>query len=120
VLSTCADQSGLPSIVSRGDNQTVYIVVDDFGRSGRPYRETEVEDADLETTITNLTQGEYSNPVRIVSFNTAEKWSEDPSADSAYDIRRRCDLQAADVLSTIQGFVERHDCHSRQLTLRLI
>jgi hypothetical protein len=107
-----------PSIVIRGDNQTVYIVGDDFGLSGRAYRETEVEDADLETTITILAQGEYSNPVRVVSFNTAEKWSEDLSADSAYDIR--CDLQPHDVPSNIQEFVERHEGHTRQLTLRLV
>ena len=36
-----------PSIVSDGSDQNVYIVVDDFGRLGREYRETDVERADL-------------------------------------------------------------------------
>jgi hypothetical protein len=37
-----------PSIVPRGDEQNVYIVLDDFGRNGRAYRETDPEQADLE------------------------------------------------------------------------
>jgi hypothetical protein len=112
--------SWTPSIVPRGDDQTVYIVVDDFGRNGRAYRETDVEAADLETTIMNLMQGEYSNPVRVVSFNTAEKWSQDVSADVAQEIRR-FDLQLHDVPSNIQDFVEQHEDYNRQqLTLRLI
>jgi hypothetical protein len=30
-----------PSIVPKGDDQKVYIVLDDFGRLGRSYRETD-------------------------------------------------------------------------------
>jgi hypothetical protein len=41
-----------PSIVPYGADRTVYLVEDDFGRNGRAYRETDVETADLETTIT--------------------------------------------------------------------
>jgi hypothetical protein len=43
-----------PSIVPKGDDQNVYLVVDDFGRNGRAYRETDVEAADLETVILGL------------------------------------------------------------------
>ena len=111
--------SWTPSIVRAGDDQNVYIVIDDFGRSGRAYREADVETADLETTITSLLAGEYSNPIRVVSFNTAERWSQDVSEDVAHEIRRRCDLQASDVPSTIQDFVERYEGNTRQLTLRL-
>jgi hypothetical protein len=35
-----------PSIVPNGNDQNVYLVVDDFGRLGRSYRETDVERAD--------------------------------------------------------------------------
>lgn len=113
--------SWTPSIVPRGEDQNVYIVLDDFGRSGQAYRETDVETADLETTITDLLDGQYRNPVRVVAFNTAEKWSQDVSEDIAQEIRRRCDLQFTDLPSTIQDFVERHEGHHRrQLTLRLV
>ena len=36
-----------PSIVPYGADQTVYVVVDRFGRLGSVYRETEIERADL-------------------------------------------------------------------------
>jgi hypothetical protein len=62
-----------PSIVPNGDDQNVYLVVDDFGRNGRAYREADVETTDLETVIVDLLAGEYKNPVRVVAFNTAEK-----------------------------------------------
>ena len=108
-----------PSIVPRGDDQNVYLVVDDFGRNGRVYREADVETADLETVIVDLLDGQYHSPVKVVAFNTAEGWSQDVSEDIAQELRRRCDLQLRDVPSTIQDFVEGHEGHARQLTLRL-
>jgi hypothetical protein len=108
-----------PSIVPKGDDQNVYLVVDDLGRNGRVYPETDAENADLETVILDLLDGQYRNPVRIVAFNTFECWSQDVSADVAQELRRRCDLQLRDVPSSIQEFVERHDGLDRQLTLRL-
>ena len=47
------------------------------------YCETDVEATDLETVIQDLLDGQYSNPVRVVSFNTAEGWSRDISANVA-------------------------------------
>ena len=58
-----------PSIVPNADDQNVYIVVDDFGRNGRAYRETDVERADLEAVIMDMLEGQYQNPVRVVGFN---------------------------------------------------
>jgi hypothetical protein len=37
--------------VPKGDDQNVYLVVDNFGRNGRAYREADVETTDLETVI---------------------------------------------------------------------
>jgi hypothetical protein len=108
-----------PSIVPRGDDQNVYLVVDDFGRNGRCYGEADVETTDLETVIVDLLDGQYQNPIKVVAFNTAEGWSQDVSEDVAQELRRRCDLQLSDVPSAIQDFVERHDRPDRQLTLRL-
>jgi hypothetical protein len=98
-----------PSIVPDGDDQIVYLVVDDFGRHGRAYRETDVESADLETVIVDLLDGQYQNPVRVVSFNTAERWSQDVSADIAHELRRRCNLQGRDVPFFLQDFVDRYE-----------
>jgi hypothetical protein len=98
-----------PSIVPNTSDQTVYIVLDDFGLNGRAYRETDVERADLETIITELLNGEFSNPVRVVGFNTAEGWAQDVSADVAQELRHRCDLQQRDVPAFLQGFCDQFD-----------
>jgi len=109
-----------PSIVPAGDDQTVYLVKDDLGLHGAVWREADAETTDLETVITGLMSGEYSDPVRVIAFNTVERWSEDVSEDVAREIRRRFDLQLADVPSGLQEFVERHEGHHRQLALRLV
>jgi hypothetical protein len=98
-----------PSIVPKGDDQTVYLVVDDLGQQGRVYREADVETTDLETVILDLLEGQYKNPVRVVAFNTAEKWSQDVSADVAHELRHRCDLRLRDVPFGLQDFVDRHE-----------
>lgn len=60
-------------------------------------READVETTDLETVILDLLEGQYKNPVRVVAFNTAEKWSQDVTADVAHELRHRCDLRLRDV-----------------------
>jgi hypothetical protein len=108
-----------PSIVPKGDDQNVYLVVDDLGRLGRVYRETDVEATDLETVISDLLGGQYSNPVRIVAFNTAEKWSQDVSADVAHELRYRCDLQMRDIPFGLQDFVDRYEGRYSDIQLPL-
>jgi hypothetical protein len=110
-----------PSIVPNADDQTVYLVADDFGKIGRAWREADFEMTDLETVVQNLLTGQYNNPIRVIAFNTVERWSEDVSEDIAQELRRRCDLQMREVPATIQGFVERHEGHyPKQLALRLV
>jgi hypothetical protein len=108
-----------PSIVPNGDDQNVYIVVDDFGRNGRAYRETDVERADLEAVIMDMLEGQYQNPVRVIGFNTAEKWSEDVSGDVAHELRRRCNLQLRDLPFYLEDFVERYEGRYHDIQLPL-
>jgi len=108
-----------PSIVPIDDDQDVYLVVDDFDRNGRAWREADVEATDRETVILDLLEGQYKNPVRVVAFNTVEKWSQDVSADVAHELRRRCDMQLRDVPFFLQDFVDRYEgrYHDYQLPL---
>lgn len=108
-----------PSIVPNSDDQNVYIVVDDFGRNGQSYRETDAERADLEAVIMDMLEVQYQNPVRVIGFNTAEGWSHDVSADVAQEIRHRCDLQMRDVPFFLQDFFDRYEgrYHDVQLPL---
>jgi hypothetical protein len=120
VWSCVMRQSGwTPSIVPRGDDQNVYLVVDDLGRLGRVWREAEVEHTALETVIQDLLDGLYKHPIGVFGFNPLEGWAQDVSNDVAQELRRRCDLQLSDVPSPIQDFVERHEGPDRQLSLRL-
>jgi hypothetical protein len=108
-----------PSIVLRGDDQNVYIVLDDFGRNGRAYRETDPAQANLEAVIMDMLEGQYQNPVRVAGFNTAEHWSEDVSADVARELRSRCDLQMRDVPFFLQDFVDRYEERYHDVQLQL-
>jgi hypothetical protein len=98
-----------PSIVPKGDYQNAYLVIDDLGRDGRVYREADVEIADLETVIADLLEGQYKRPVRVITFNTTEKWLQDISADVAHELRQRCDLQMRDVPFFLHDFVSRYE-----------
>jgi hypothetical protein len=109
----------MPSIVPDGQEPTVYLVLNDFGRYGRAYSETS-ERADLETTITDLITGQYDRPVRVVAFNTAEGWSADVSEDIAREIMRRLDLADDELRAAVEAFIDQHLGPDRQLTMRLV
>jgi hypothetical protein len=107
-------------IVPYGADQTVYLVVDCFGRLGTAYRETDIERSDLETVITDLMSGQFNDPVRVVAFNTLEHWAQDVSKDIAREIQSRCDIEGCDVPETLRDFVESCAGPDRQLALRLV
>ena len=69
-----------------GFDVDVYIVLDDFGPLGRAYRETSEDRASREAVIRDLIRGEYSDPVRVVRFNTQAGTSEDVSLEIAKEI----------------------------------
>jgi hypothetical protein len=79
--------------------------LDDFGGIGCSWRETDVESADRETLIRDLVQGQYSKPVRIVAFNTAEGWSRDVTKDIANELRRR-HVEFGEVPDSILNFMD--------------
>src|SRR4051794_25895524 len=108
-----------PSVVPSND-ETVYLVADDFGKNGRCWREADMENTDLETVLNDLLAGEYKNPVKVIGFNTAEGWSRDVSEDVADEIRRRCDLQMTEVPPNLQEFVQRPEGRADRRQLRLV
>jgi len=94
-------------------------VLDDFGRSGWAWRETDVEDTDYETVIIDLLEGQYSNPVRVIGFNTADGWSRDVSEDVAHDLRQRCADEVRDLPDFLHDFVKRYQGRDRYVQLPL-
>ena len=91
------------SPASTGD---VYLVLDDFGRMGCAWRETNVEDTDLEAVISDLLEGQYSNPVRVVGFNLSEGWVRDVSEEIAQKLRERCADEHHELPDSLHQFVE--------------
>jgi hypothetical protein len=68
------------------DDVTVYLVEEDFGQHARGFVKTDAAEADRETIIRNLISGQYSAPLRVIAFNTAEGWSRDASEDIANEV----------------------------------
>jgi hypothetical protein len=111
--------SFVPSIAPNGHDQIIYLVINNYGKSGTAFSETDVAEADLETVISDLMSGQHSGPVRVIGFNTTEHWAEDASEDVAREIMRRLDLAGDALRSSIAAFVDSHLGPDRQLTLRL-
>ncbi len=113
----------MPSIApALPDDVDVNPVLDDFGeRLGRSWRETDEERTDREAVIRNLLEGQYSGPIRIVAFNTAERWSRDVSEEIAEELAQRLTIDDIDVTpATLEGFLDRHvDGRPVQLPLPL-
>ncbi|MGY2909691.1 hypothetical protein [Bradyrhizobium sp. URHC0002] len=78
-----------PSVVPSETGHDTYLVLEDLGRLGPVWRETAEADANHETLIRELLDDQYSRPMRIVAFNTAEGWSRDVTVDIADELRRR-------------------------------
>jgi hypothetical protein len=96
-----------PLVPDGQHNVTVHIVLDDFGeRFGRAYRETGEGEADEKTIVGNIISGEYSHPLRVVAFNTAEGWARDVTEDIANAVLSRARSEQRRLGSAAQEFVE--------------
>ena len=97
-----------PRVPESSDDATVYLVLNDHGKHGIAYDETEPAKADLESTIQNFLTGQYENALRVVAFNTAEGWSQDVSEDIAEELLQRAVDAGEDLGEDTRRFVDRH------------
>jgi len=91
-------------IVPYGADQTLYVVVDRVSGA----KEIRIERTDLDSTIGELIAGCFSDPVRVMSFNTLEHWTQDISTEIATEIQARCDIDGTELPDHIKDFVESH------------
>ncbi len=103
-----------PGLVPQFD-VTVHIVLDDYGKAGRVYRETKEEDTTLGSIVDDLLTGQFNNPVRVVAFNTSEGWSRDVSEDIAREVLRRVAGRAHPLAASSRKFVEIYVNEDEQL-----
>ena len=94
-----------PPSAPHGPQQDTYLVREDCGPRGRCWRASDEEDTDRETLIRDLFSGEYTEPVRIVAFNSAEGWCRDVTLDIADEVRRRY-AEMDDVSDSVFQFTE--------------
>jgi hypothetical protein len=90
------------------DDVDVYIVIADFGTNGRSFLETDVAQADRATIVSNMISGEYTDPLRVVAFNTVEGWSRDVSEEIAYDVLDRAYDADTTLSPSAKRFIDRH------------
>ena len=86
---------------------TVYIVLNDFGPLGRAYVETDETEADEAAIVENILKGEYSRPLRVVAFNTAEGWARDVTEDIARAALSKAQSERLPIAKVAQEFLER-------------
>jgi hypothetical protein len=110
-----------PSIVPDPDDRDIYLVLDEFGgRMGRAWRETDEGRTDREIVITDLMTGQYSDPVRVVAFNTAQGWSRDVTNDIADELAKWFSERDREIPPSLEDFIQRHRTPmSEQLPLPL-
>ena len=98
-----------PLVPSQKVYGTVYIVLDDFGKLGRVYRETDETAADAETVIRNLLLGEYPSacPRHRVQHRRRPVYRRLPRVAAVIDIarERHCTIGRA-TLEFLERYVD--------------
>lgn len=98
---------GFPPVVPFGADQTIYVVVE----AHPPHASCDVagkaERTDIETVISDLLAGRFSDPIEVLAFNTIEHWRDDLSEFVAQEICCRCDIEGQGVPAYLQEFVSR-------------
>jgi hypothetical protein len=100
-----------PSIVPETFDRDVYLVLNDFGYLGRAWTESDEQNTDRETVIRDLFHGQYSDPVRVVAFNTAQGWSRDVSEEIANELAKRLANERDEVPLELEAFLDRYGEH---------
>jgi hypothetical protein len=85
----------------------VHMVLDDFGRSGRAWREADEEQTDERDVINAIIDGEFNRPIRIVAFNLAQNWVRDVTEDIARAVVDKATAEQLTLSRAAAEFVER-------------
>jgi len=94
-------------LAPREPDVTVHIVLNDFGPLGSAYVETDEAEADEATIVENILSGQYSQPMRVIAFNTAEGWSRDITEDIARAVLTKARNENRSVAIVVQEFLDR-------------
>lgn len=85
---------------------TVHIVLNDFGRFGAAFVETDPGQADVETVVRKMIAGQYDRPIRVDAYDIFAGRAWDASGDIAHLVAQRCD--GASLPAGVRAFCERN------------
>jgi hypothetical protein len=91
-----------PPIVPNAVDRDIYLAP-----LAQVWRETNEAEADCETLIRGMLDGQYEEPVQIVAFNTSEGRSRDVTEDIAYELHQRC-IDRSEIPVSLLYFLEEH------------
>ena len=94
-------------LAPREPDVTVHIVLNDFGPLGSAYVETDEAEADEATIVEHILSGQYSHPMRLIAFHTAEGWSRDITEDIARAVLTKARNENRSVAIVVQEFLDR-------------
>jgi hypothetical protein len=95
-----------PSIIPTDRlDRDIYLVLEDFS-SGAAWRETDEGETDISAVVEELLTGQYEQPLRVVAFNAAERWSRDATEEIAEELDRRISAEGREVSEVLQEFIE--------------
>lgn len=97
-----------PSATPNQFDDCIYLVIDATKTKGPVFREIAVVDTNLEQVIADFLDGQYVEPLKIVSFNIREGWSRDASAEVGQEIERRALSNNRILPERIRKFISKH------------
>ena len=74
------------SLVPLYEENDVYLVLDEIPACGRVWRELGEDQANEETLLNLIADGEFHRPPRVIVFNTAEGWSHDDTVHFGFKL----------------------------------
>ena len=95
----------MPTLVPL-DHPPVYLVLEDFGKLGRAWREIDEAGANEAAVIAGILIGEYKHPVRVVAFNTDKGWSRDVTGEIALKLLEAAAGEGCSLGPSAREFVE--------------
>jgi hypothetical protein len=96
-----------PSLVPSCDHDhALHFVLCDFGKYGKSYIETDPSEADRDTIVRNMVDGQYNRPLRVIALNPTEGWSRDVSEEIAKAVLTATEVDNRELTAGTRAFVE--------------
>jgi hypothetical protein len=86
---------------------TVHMVLEDFGRSGRAWIETDENETDERDIVDAIIDGQFKRPIKIAAFNLDEGWARDVTEDIARAVIDKATAEHRRLGRSAAEFVER-------------